>query len=144
MNKVEKDIHIDAPVHSVYEQWTHFEQFPQYMHNVKSVTKSGDKRYHWVAEIGGKTVEWDAEVTSMQPDRELAWRSVSGDKNSGEIRFQPMGEGTHLFMTIVYDPPMGVLGELGDKLTQRMSSDTEEDLKNFKKLMEGQKTYHKK
>ena len=141
MNKVEKDIHINAPVHDVYEQWTHFERFPQYMHNVKSVTKMGENRYHWVAEIGGKTVEWDAEVTSLLPDREIAWRSVSGDENSGEIRFQPMNGGAHLYLTIVYDPPMGLLGEVGDKLTQRMSSDTEEDLKNFKKLMESQKTY---
>ncbi len=40
-------------------------------------------------------------------------------------------------MVIVYDPPMGVVGEIGDKLTQRMSSDTEQDLKNFKHVMEG-------
>ncbi len=136
MNKVEKDIHINAPVDKVYDWWTHFEQFPEIMHNVKSVTKIGDNKYHWVAEIGGKKVEWDAEVTSMKPDKEIAWRSISGDKNSGEVRFQPMNGGTHLYLTIVYDPPMGIVGELADTLTQRMSSDTEEDLKNFKKTSE--------
>ncbi len=138
MNKVEKDIHINAPVHRVYEMWTHFEQFPSFMHNVKSVTKLGNDRYHWVAEIGGKKVEWDAEVTKNVSDKEIAWRSISGDENTGDVRFEPMNGGTHLYLTITYNPPMGVVGELADTLTQRMSGDTEEDLKNFKKLVERQ------
>ncbi len=135
MERVQKDIHIDAPVDRVYRLWTNFEQFPSFMDNVKSVTKLSGNKYHWVAEIGGKKVEWDAEVMRNVPNREIAWRSVSGDQNAGEVRFEPMNGGTHLYVTITYDPPMGVLGELGDKLTQRMSGDTEEDLKNFKKLV---------
>ncbi len=137
MNKVEKDIHVNAPVHKVYEMWTHLEQFPSFMHNVKSVTSLGNNRYHWVAEIGGKKVEWDAEVTKNIPDKEIAWRSTSGDENSGDVRFEPMSGGTHIYLTIAYNPPAGILGELADTLTQRMSGDTEEDLKNFKKVAEG-------
>ncbi len=138
MNKVEKDIRINAPVSKVYKMWTDFEQFPGFMHNVKAVTRLGKDKYHWVAEIGGKRVEWDAQVTKNVPDKEIAWRSTSGDENAGEVRFEPMNGGTHLYVTITYDPPMGVVGELADTLTQRMSGDTEEDLKNFKKLAERQ------
>ncbi len=137
MERVQKDIHINAPIGEVYRMWTNFEQFPNFMHNVKSVGKISGNRYHWVAEIGGKKVEWDAEVTRNVPDKEIAWRSISGDHNAGEVRFEPMNGGTHLYVTITYDPPMGVVGELGDKLTQRMSSDTEEDLQNFKRVVEG-------
>ncbi len=137
MNKVEKEIHVNVPVDRVYEYWLDFEKFPNIMHNVKSVTKTGPQTYHWVAEIGGKTVEWDAKVTENEKNKAIAWTSISGDKNSGQVRFQPMNGGTHLYLTIVYDPPMGALGEIADKLTQRMSSDTEEDLKNFKHMIEG-------
>ncbi len=137
MNKVEKDIHINAPVDKVYDYWSDFEKFPNIMHNVKSVTKTGPKTYHWVAEIGGKKVEWDAKVTEEEKNKVIAWNSISGDKNSGQVRFQPMDGGTHLYLVIVYDPPMGVVGDVADKLTQRMSSDTEEDLRNFKHMIEG-------
>jgi uncharacterized membrane protein len=141
MKKVEKDIHINAPVDHVYNLWTDFERFPNMLHNVKQVSKTGDKQYHWVAEIGGKKVEWDAEVTRMDKNKLIAWNSVSGDKNSGEVRFEPMGNGTHLYLTIVYDPPMGIVGEIADTLTQRMSADTEEDLKNFKKMAESNEVH---
>ncbi len=137
MNKVEKEIHVNAPVDKVYDYWSDFERFPNIMHNVKSVTKTGPKTYHWVAEIGGKTVEWDAEVTENEKNKAIGWRSISGDKNSGQVRFMKSDGGTDLYLTILYDPPMGIVGEVADKLTQRMSGDTEEDLKNFKHMIEG-------
>ncbi len=144
MNKVEKDIYVDAPVHKVYDMWTHFDRFPSFMHNVKSVTKLGNDRYHWVAEIGGKKVEWDAQVTKNVPDKEIAWKSTSGDENSGDVTFMSRGSGTDIHLVISYNPPGGAVGEMADTLTRRMSGDTEEDLKNFKKVMESEKqpTYH--
>ncbi len=142
MHKVEKDIHINAPVDKVYEQWTDFEKLPNILHNVKQVHKLDDKRSHWVAEIGGKKIEWDAEVTMMVKNKSVGWKSITGDKNSGEVRFEPMGDGTHLYVTLLYDPPGGILGEIADTVTHRVASDTEEDLKNFKKTVEAN-TAHK-
>jgi uncharacterized membrane protein len=40
---------------------------------------------HWVAEIAGKQKEWDAEITEQLPDKRIAWRSVAGAGNSGEV-----------------------------------------------------------
>ena len=136
MKKVEKDIHINAPVDKVFALWSDFTRFPNIMHNIKEVRKIADDKYHWVAQIGGIKVEWDAQVTLMERDKAIGWKSTSGDQNSGEVRFVPMNGGTHLYVTIVYDPPAGILGEIADTLTHRVPSDLEEDLKNFKTTVE--------
>jgi uncharacterized membrane protein len=62
MQHVEKTIEVQAPITTVYNQWTQFEEFPRFMEGVESVQQLDDKRLRWRAEIGGKTVEWDAEI----------------------------------------------------------------------------------
>src|SRR5262245_42554215 len=52
MESIEKTIEVDAPLSVVYNQWTQFEDFPQFMEGVKEVRQIDDKRLHWVAEIG--------------------------------------------------------------------------------------------
>ena len=142
MHKAEKDIHINAPVERVYERWTDFEHFPNIFSHVKEVRKVGDDTYHWVAQVGPQKIEWDAKTTMNVPNKTIGWSSISGDKNSGEVRFEPMGEGTHLYVTILYDPPGGVVGEIADALTHQFPRDLENDLKNFKKSVEAN-TAHK-
>ena len=41
--KVEKSIQVDAPVRAVYNQWTQFEEFPQFMGGVQQVTQVDDQ-----------------------------------------------------------------------------------------------------
>ena len=47
--KVDKSIEVNLPVRTVYNQWTQFEDFPQFMSGVTSVTQLGDDRLQWVA-----------------------------------------------------------------------------------------------
>ena len=53
MSVVEKSIEVELPVSTVYNQWTQFEEFPQFMEGVEQVTQLDDTRLHWVAEIAG-------------------------------------------------------------------------------------------
>ncbi|MGZ6388211.1 MAG: SRPBCC family protein, partial [Ktedonobacterales bacterium] len=52
-------ITVHAPVEQVYPMWTHFNDFPTFMHFVKEVTYYDEQRSHWVADIVGRH-EWDA------------------------------------------------------------------------------------
>ena len=106
---------IDAPVHQVYELYTHFNDYPKFMSFVKEVTYLDDQRSHWVVDVVG-THEWDAVNEGWIPDREIGWRSVDGLSNSGRVRFEPSGEGTRLTVEVSYQPPAGVLGQLGEAL----------------------------
>ena len=78
MSSIEKNIEVDVPVRTAYNQWTQFEEFPRFMEGVKEVRQLDAKRLHWRAEIGGKELDWTAEITQQLPDERITWRSTSG------------------------------------------------------------------
>ncbi len=44
--KVEKSILVNVPVGTAYNQWTQFEEFPQFMGGVQKVEQVSDTRLH--------------------------------------------------------------------------------------------------
>jgi signal transduction histidine kinase len=54
------------------------------MKGVERVEQLDDRRLHWVADFGGSTHEWDAEITDQVPDDRIAWRSLDGRPSSAE------------------------------------------------------------
>jgi uncharacterized membrane protein len=139
MQTVEKTIEVDAPISTVYNQWTQFEEFPRFMEGVREVRQISDTRLHWRAEIAGKEKEWDAEIFEQVPDRVIAWRSTSGEENAGAVHFEPLpGGGTRIRLAISYDPK-GVVEKLGDALGV-LSLRVQGDLNRFKEFLEARGT----
>jgi len=135
MESVEKSIELDAPVQKVYNQWTQFEEFPRFMEGVAEVKQLDDKRLHWVAEVGGKRKEWNAEIFEQIPDQRIAWRSTTGAKNSGMVNFFPLGENrTRISLKLNYDPE-GVTEHVGDMLGV-VGRRVEGDLQRFKEFIQ--------
>jgi len=95
---------IDHDVHTVYNQWTQFEEFPRFMQGVERVEQLDDRRLHWVANIGGSTHEWDAEIIEQVPDQRVAWRSIDGKTNSGEVTFRPEDGKTEITVEMEWEP----------------------------------------
>src|SRR5919108_3126104 len=92
MATVKKTIVVPAPIREVYNQWTQFETFPEFMEGVKEVRQLDDRRLHWRAEVAGKEEEWDAEITEQVPDTRIAWRSISGRPNAGVVDFHRLDD----------------------------------------------------
>ncbi len=135
MGHVEKSIEVEAPIHEVYNQWTQFESFPQFMEGVESITQLGDARTHWVIKAGGATREFDADITEQEPDQRVAWRSVSGPTHAGVVTFHRLGEATTRVMVQLDLDPEGLLETAGDKLGI-VGHRLEGDLKRFKTFIE--------
>ncbi|HKA32015.1 MAG TPA: SRPBCC family protein [Candidatus Binatia bacterium] len=141
MEKIEKSINVHAPIQTVYNQWTQFEEFPRFMEGVKSVKQLDDKRLHWVAEIGGQEKEWNARITEQVPDRKIAWQSEAGEYTSGAVTFQAAGKNrTRINLELSYDPK-GFVENTGDALGF-VSGRVKGDLARFKDFIEhrGQET----
>jgi uncharacterized membrane protein len=134
MEHIEKSIEVKVPVRTAYNQWTQFEEFPRFMEGVESVAQIDDKRLHWKAKIGGKAVEWDAEITEQVPDRRVAWKSTSGAENSGVVWFDDLGGSTRVTLKMSYEPH-GFAENAGDALGI-VSRRVEGDLKRFKDYIE--------
>jgi len=116
MECIEKTIEVESPLNKVYNQWTQFEDFPKFMEGVERVQQLDNKRLHWVAHIGGKRKEWDAEIFEQVPDERVAWRSISGARNSGIVTFEPLGENrTRVSLKLNYDPE-GVMENVAEIL----------------------------
>src|SRR4051812_11029298 len=116
METVEKTIEVNAPISAVYNQWTQFEEFPHFMENVEEVRQLDNKRLHWKAKIAGKETEWDAEIFEQVPDQRIAWRSITGAKNSGMVNFTPVSlETTRVTLSLHYQPE-GAVQKTGDML----------------------------
>jgi uncharacterized membrane protein len=54
ISTLEKSIEVNMPVHTAYNQWTQFKEFPRFMEGIKEVKQLDDKRLHWKAEIAGQ------------------------------------------------------------------------------------------
>jgi uncharacterized membrane protein len=132
---VEKSIDVNVPVSVAYNQWTQFEEFPRFMEGVKSVKQMGDTRLHWVAEIAGKTEEWDAEITEQTPDQRVAWTNTSGARNAGVVTFHRIDDTTTRVMLQMDYEPEGLVEKAGSALGF-VSRRVEGDLERFKEFIE--------
>jgi uncharacterized membrane protein len=138
MATIEKTIDVQVPVSVAYDQWTQFEQFPQFMEGVVSVEQLDDKHMQWTAEVGGERHQWQAEIVEQQPDRLIAWRSIDGIPNSGRVEFEPIDEGTRVKVEMEYEPD-GMKEKVGAMLGID-GGQVEEDLERFRDLVESRET----
>lgn len=145
MQRAEKSIRVNAPPETVYRFWRNFENFPQFMEHVESVQPVGgnDRLSHWkIKGPFGKSVEFDAELTSDEPGRQIGWNSRGGERDSmetsGVVTFTEVGGATEVHVLMQwFDPPGGAAGEAISRMFQNPEKMLEEDLQRFKDIAEG-------
>jgi uncharacterized membrane protein len=134
-----RTIIVGAGVDEVYDAWANFENFPNFMKNVKSVTRTGERLSHWVVEGPlGKSVEWDAETTRLEKNQRIAWNSKEGSdvKTSGQVTFKDLNGQTEVTITMQWVVPKKLGGEWLADLLAHPEKRLEEDLMGFKKFVE--------
>jgi hypothetical protein len=135
--RVEKSVLVNVPVSTAYNQWTQFQDFPQFMGGIKSVTQLSDDRLEWVAEIGGVRRKWEAKILEQVPDRKIAWAATEGATNAGAVTFEDLGGGqTSVRLVLEYEPE-GLVEKVGDKLNV-VENQAEGDLDRFKAFIESE------
>lgn len=140
--KVERAVTINKSAAELYRYWRNFENLPQFMGYLKSVTVQDPTHSHWVATApAGTTVEWDAEIINERENELIAWRSLAGADigNAGSVHFSPAdaGRGTVVRVVLAYDPPAGNVGAAIAKLFgQEPDQQVREALRHFKAIME--------
>jgi uncharacterized membrane protein len=135
MTTIEQSIDLEVPVQTAYNQWTQFEEFPQFMDGVEEVRQLDDTRLHWVAELGGSRHEWDAVITEQHPDERVAWRNTDGKDNAGVVTFHRLDDDRSRVMVQMDFVPEGLKEKLGSALgapDRRVQG----DLERFKELIE--------
>jgi uncharacterized membrane protein len=135
--KVERSVLLNVPVSTAYNQWTQFEDFPQFMEGVESVKQLSDDRLEWVAEIAGVRRQWQAKILEQVPDQKIAWAASEGATNAGAVTFEDVGGGqTRVNLSLEYEPE-GLMEKVGDKLNI-VENRAEGDLVRFKEFIESE------
>jgi uncharacterized membrane protein len=135
MSTIEKSIDVNAPVQTVYNQWTQFEEFPRFMEGVEEVRQINDKDLQWQVNIGGQRKRFETVITEQIPDKRIAWRTRGGVENGGVVTFHRISDNlTRVMLQMEYQPE-GFVEKAGDFLGVT-SHRIQDDLERFKEFVE--------
>jgi uncharacterized membrane protein len=128
-------VDVNRPIRTVYDQWTQFESFPEFMEGVERIEQRDDTHLHWVIKVGPSTREFDATITEQHPEERVAWKSDSGPDHAGVVTFHRLDDDKTRVTTQMDVDPDGFVENVADKLgilKGRISG----DLERFKKFIE--------
>ena len=132
---IECQIDIGVPRETVYNQWTQFEDSPEYMHRIKQVKQGDETTLTVSAKVWGFKRQWEVEITDQQPNERIAWKTVGGTKNAGVVTFHELDERlTRVLVTLDW-PPDGIMEKMASGL-RVIKRATQADLKRFRAFME--------
>ena len=132
-------IDVEVPVSTAYNQWTQFEEFPQFMEGVEEVRQLDDTTLRWVASIGGKRAEWQAEILEQHADRQISWVTGEGKRTRGTVSFESLGPArTRIELSMSYsaEGPRELIGSAAGLDARRVRG----DLERFKTFIESRGT----
>ncbi|MGW7487528.1 SRPBCC family protein [Streptomyces sp. NPDC054786] len=136
MSTVKETVEVEVPVHTAYNQWTQFEEFPKFMEGVERITQLDDRHNHWTTKIGGVRREFDTEIIDQLPDDRIAWRTTSGDtQQKGLVSFQRL-DTTHTRVELMMEfEPSGAAEKTAD-MTGTIARRVKGDMQRFKDYIE--------
>jgi uncharacterized membrane protein len=133
--KVEQTIEVEVPVEKAYNQWTQFEEYPNFMEDVEQVEQLDDERLHWVANVAGQHKEWFARIVRQVPDEVIAWESEGGAGNRGTVVFTPLNTSRTKIDLYMDVEPEGVKEKVGTAIGVPDAA-VRGDLERFKRFIE--------
>ena len=135
MSDIIEAIDVDVPVRVAYDQWTQFEEFPQFMDGIDAVYQMDDRTLDWHAAVGGVTTRWRAKITEQLPDHRIAWESIDGARNSGVVTFHRLDDARTRVTLQLGVEPEGTAESIADALGLVRNRATG-DLARFKDFIE--------
>lgn len=137
-------LEVNAPVDAVYERWSRFEEFPQFMENVMEVRRRGERMLVWRVAVDGRIREWTAKILQTTPSERIEWHAEHGHPSAGAVALQAVGPNrTKVTLTVDYLARADGDGSRLDP--QRASDEAEENLRQFRRMIEeerGQRGLH--
>jgi len=137
--QVNKSIIVKGKVDEIYPLWENFENFPNFMKPVKEVKKTGERTSHWVVEAPfDQKIEWDAETTTLEKNKRIAWNSTDGDvKTTGQVTFNELPQDqTQVNVTLQYVPGAGLSKVIAQQVFGDPGQQLQENLREFKAFAE--------
>ncbi len=134
---VQQSVDIGVPLETAYNQWTQFEDWPQFMHRVTRVTQEDDCTVSFAVKIWGKTKEFTAKIETQRPDERIKWRVSQGMTHAGVVTFHELGPHLTRVLLDLDVQPGGIL-EKASRGMRHVKRAARGDLHRFKAFIEMQ------
>lgn len=79
---IQQSVDVAVPIREAYDQWTRFEDWPEFMHRVESVQQVDDSTVHFATKIWGVNKEFEAEIVEQRADERRSTPTVAGGARS--------------------------------------------------------------
>jgi uncharacterized membrane protein len=136
LSTVRESVEVDVALHTAYDQWTQFTEFPRFMEGVDRVTQLDERHNRWHVSIAGVHREFETEIVDQLPDERITWRTTSGDvKQHGMVSFQPVDEERTRVSVAMEFQPTDMVEQAAD-LTGSVNRRVKGDLSRFKSFIE--------
>jgi len=134
---VQQSVDVAVPIETAYNQWTQYEDWPQFMHRVIRVTQEDEVTVSFATKIWGKTKEFVAKIETQRPDERVKWRVSRGISHTGVVTFHELAPRlTRIEVTLDVDP--GSLLEKAARGMRHIKRAVRADLARYKAFIEVQ------
>jgi hypothetical protein len=132
---VQQSVDVAVPIETAYNQWTQFEDWPQFMHRVTNVAQDDPCTVKFSTKIWGKTKEFEANIITQRPDDRIKWRVAQGITHTGVVSFHELAPRlTRIELTMDIDP--GSLIEKFARGARHIKRAIRADLHRYKAFIE--------
>jgi uncharacterized membrane protein len=128
---IQQSMDIGAPLQTVYNEWTQFEEWPAFMHRLESVNQEDETHVHFKTKIWGKSKEFTAEILEQVPDERIKWEVNEGVTHAGVVTFHELAPNlTHVELNMDVQP--GSLLEKAARGMRHIKRAVRADMHRFK------------
>ena len=132
---IQQAVDVSAPISTVYNQWTQFEEWPQFMHRLDRVSQEDESHVSFKTKIWGISKEFKAEIVEQRPDELIKWRVTDGVTHEGVVSFHKLAPRLTRVDVDVYVQP-GSLIEKAARGMRHVKRAVRADLARFKAYTE--------
>jgi uncharacterized membrane protein len=128
-----ESIDVGAPVDVVYNQWTQFQDFSNFMKKVEGVDQKEEPKLTFKAQVLWSHRTWEATIIDQVPDERIVWKS-KGDKGhvDGAVTFHELAPNLTRVLVVLEYHPQGLFERTGN-LWRAQGRRTRLELKHFRR-----------
>jgi len=137
-----ESIDVGAPVKVVYNQWTQFQDFSNFMKKVEGVDQNDEQKLAFKAQVFWSHRSWEATIIDQVPDDRIVWRS-KGDKGrvDGAVTFHEISPNLTRVLVVLEYYPQGLFERTGN-LWRAQGRRARLELKHFRRHVMTQAMLH--
>jgi len=136
---VQQAVDVAVPLETAYNQWTQFEDWPNFMFRVNSVSQEDDNKLSVTVKQWNVTRQFTADIETQRPDERIKWKVSQGVTHTGVVTFHELAPSlTRIEVNIDIDPS-GLIEKAGRGMRHTKRT-VRSELHRFKAFIEMQET----